>query len=349
MNREAAWPIVAAALIAIVGIMAILWPYRPDITPGGVDLEAEIERDVLTDVADSYRPEVAAFSVRFKDIVTPFRIMGMFVMPGEATTIEVVDPDPAAQYTIEAGGGELEPVGDHAWRWRAPEEPGIYPVHVDQRDNVTTAFESTVTLNAFVMVPYELDQESLNGYRIGTYRSEPYQDNPMYQPPEGFVEVTPDVEQVLVSPHFTLGQFLCKQVDPYPKYLLLKEELLLKLEMVLREINERGIHTPSLHVMSAFRTPFYNRLIGNTTSYSQHLYGGAADIFVDTDDDSYMDDLTDDGDVTAADAVFMAEIVDDQRGEPWYEPLTGGLGVYEPTPHRGPFIHVDVRGEPVRW
>ena len=29
--------------------------------------------------------------------------------------------------------------------------------------------------------------------------------------------------------------------------------------------------------------------------------------------------------------------------------LVGGLGIYGPAPHRGPFIHVDVRGEAARW
>ena len=30
-------------------------------------------------------------------------------------------------------------------------------------------------------------------------------------------------------------------------------------------------------------------------------------------------------------------------------PFVGGLGIYGPAPHRGPFVHVDTRGEPVRW
>ena len=349
MNRGLALPILAAALAALVALTAVLWSFRPEITPGGVDLEAQVERDVLTRLPEAYRAEHAGFLVRFKDVITPYRVMGMFVMPGEQTTIEVLDPDPAAYYDVEIEGGELSPAGSQSWRWEAPDAPGLYPIHLDERSRETTAFRGTITLNAFVMTPFELGQEELNGYRIGSYRPEPYQNNPMYAPPEGFIEVTPEVERVLVSPHFMLGQFLCKQVDSYPKYLLLSEKLLLKLELVLRELNDAGISAPSLHVMSAFRTPFYNRLIGNTTSYSQHLYGGAADIFVDTNDDEYMDDLTDDGEVTAEDARFMARIVEDQRGEPTYEALAGGLGIYEPTPHRGPFIHIDVRGEPVRW
>ena len=82
---------------------------------------------------------------------------------------------------------------------------------------------------------------------------------------------------------------------------------------------------------------------------SRHLYGDAADIYVDDDGDGQMDDLNEDGAVDVQDARLLAEIVEAQRDEPWYAPFVGGLGVYGPAPHRGPFIHVDTRGEPVRW
>jgi len=35
--------------------------------------------------------------------------------------------------------------------------------------------------------------------------------------------------------------------------------------------------------------------------------------------------------------------------ETWYQPFIGGLGIYGPKPHRGPFVHVDVRGFRARW
>lgn len=332
------------ALAAVIGLTAILWPYQTEVTPDGADLEADFQREVLKEIPEVYQPEEASFAVKFKDIVTPYRVMGMFVMPGENVEIEVVLPNRSAQYDVAITDGSLESAGDHAWHWSAPEEPGLYPIHLNER----TSGEG-VTLNAFVKVPYDLDAEVLNGYRIGNYEREVYQNNPTYRPPEGFIEITPETEDVLVAPHFVLGQFACKQESDYPKYALLREQLLLKLEMVLREINDGEVSVPSLHVMSGFRTPYYNRSIGNTTSFSQHLYGGAADVFVDANDDDYMDDLTEDGEVTRADAAYMANIVDDQRDEAWYEPLAGGLGVYSPAAHRGPFIHVDVRGEPVRW
>lgn len=331
--------LVALGLTLTVSLAAVLWPFASRSVP-----TVAYERNVMTEVPETYRSEEAGFAVRFKDFVTPYRIMGLFAMPEEMVEIEVMPPNRGARYALVAELGSVLPTGEAAWTWVAPREPGLYRLHVDE---LTTG--ESLTLNAFVKVPYELDDEVLNGYRIGRYEGEPLRNDPVYTPPRGFVEVTPEVENTLVSPHFTLGQFLCKQESDYPKYVLLREPLLLKLERILHELNERGTPTASLHVMSAFRTPFYNRAIGNRTSYSRHLYGDAADIFVDTEGNGYMDDLTGDGLANRADASYMASVVEEQRGEPWYEPLAGGLGIYSPAPHRGPFIHVDVRGEPVRW
>ncbi|WP_376696195.1 hypothetical protein [Wenzhouxiangella sp. EGI_FJ10305] len=32
-----------------------------------------------------------------------------------------------------------------------------------------------------------------------------------------------------------------------------------------------------------------------------------------------------------------------------FERLIGGLGLYGPRSHRGPFVHVDARGNAARW
>jgi len=286
----------------------------------------------------------AGFAVQVKDEVIPYTIFGVFVMPGETLDIEAVFTQDHSRLTLEATGGAVVPLGPKTWRWTAPSEKGLHPVAI--ADEATGA---QITLHMFVMVPFDHQQESLNGYRIGRYEAKPLRGDPAYMRPPGFVEVTPENIDTPVSPHYTLGQFLCKQASDFPKYLVLQERLLLKLEMILQEVNEIGIEAQTLHVMSAFRTPYYNRSIGNRTTYSQHLYGSAADIYVDTDEDLYMDDLTGDGEVTTADAQMMADIIEGQRDEVWYQPFIGGLGIYSPAPHRGPFIHVDVRGQAARW
>jgi hypothetical protein len=99
---------------------------------------------------------------------------------------------------------------------------------------------------------------------------------------------------VLVSPHFVLGDFLCKQPGE-PRYVALSVPLLGKLEAIAEALESRGVAPGSLRVMSGYRTPAYNAAIGNKTVYSRHLWGDAADIYVDADGDGGMDDLNGDG------------------------------------------------------
>ena len=57
--------------------------------------------------------------------------------------------------------------------------------------------------------------------------------------------------------------------------------------------------------MSGFRTPQYNVAGGNTggrAGLSRHMYGDAADVFIDNDGDGVMDDLNRDGRSSIEDA-----------------------------------------------
>jgi hypothetical protein len=207
-----------------------------------------------------------------------------------------------------------------------------------------------MTLNIFVMVPYDsMDGRHVNGYRIGTYPESTVLDGVSYDPPRGFIEVKPEYRNVNVTPHFKLGQFLCKQAHECTPHVVLSELLLLKLEFILERVNELGHRCDTFFIMSGYRTPFYNRAIGNV-DYSRHLWGDAADIFIDHDPaDGIMDDLNDDGTVDIDDALVLYGIIDDLCGESWFEPFTGGLGKYGANHLHGPFVHVDTRGCKARW
>jgi uncharacterized protein YcbK (DUF882 family) len=101
--------------------------------------------------------------------------------------------------------------------------------------------------------------------------------------------------------------------------------------------------------MSGYRTPYYNKAIGNVR-YSRHVWGGAADVFVDHDPkDDLMDDLNGDGHIDYRDAAVLYDIIDDLYGRPFYARFLGGLGRYKKTASHGPFVHVDVRGFRARW
>jgi hypothetical protein len=264
-------------------------------------------------------------------------------MPGEEVPLEAVLTDSTIRYTAQAAAGRLTRLEPNRWRWTAPDEKGLYPVWV--RDS---ASGETVTLNAFVLVPMPT-AATIGEFMVGRYESRPLRGNPVYARPTGFVEVTEENRGTLVAPHFTIGQFVSKQSGGFPKYLVLRERLLLKLEMLLEEVRSAGISANTFRVMSGYRTPYYNRSIGNETRYSRHVYGDAADIYVDDDDDGIMDDLDGDGKSTLDDARALGEVIGSLSEKSWYQPFEGGLGLYKANRAHGPFVHVDVRGHPARW
>ena len=290
-----------------------------------------------------FSPGRADFSVRVGGETIPYREFAIYVLPGRAATLTVDGAGPRAS-TLEAEGGEVRRGGPRTWQWIAPSAPGM----IDLR--VTGDGGGEMLLHAFVVVPAEEVRDGrLRGYRIGAYPSRPFRDLPAYRPPTGFVEVTEANRGTRLSPHFTLEQFLCKQESGYPKFVALRVRLLLKLEYLLQRVNASGIEADTFAVLSGFRTPFYNRAIGNVAN-SRHQWGDAADVFVDiAPRDGWMDDLDSDGSIDVDDARLLYRIFEGAAGRPEHGELTGGLGVYGPNPVRGPFVHVDARGYRARW
>ena len=172
-----------------------------------------------------------------------------------------------------------------------------------------------------------------------------------YQPPSGFIEVTLANADTRLSEHFTLRDFLTHdQPNVWPKYLVIELRNIDKLELVLSDLASRGINVKGVHVMSGFRTPQYNKGGGKTggrAGLSRHMYGDAADIFIDNDGNGAMDDLNRDGRVDINDARVIMLAVD--RVEAAHPELVGGAGVYPAESGHGPFIHIDSRGYRARW
>jgi len=292
-----------------------------------------------------FDPGKRSFSIAYRNEVAAYRIQSMFLLPGERTEVRVISEDGARAFVARLDEGDAVPFQDSRWTWTAPDRPGHHRLVIGHGD-----VEDDVLLNIFVMVPItEVRNGVLEGYRIGTYPEKPLRDNPVYLPPRGFVRVTPEMLSLPVSPHFTLGQFMCKQAGDFPKFLALRVRLLLKLEYLLEKVNEKGLRCDSFFVMSGFRTPYYNKMIGNVR-YSRHQWGGAADIYVDeSPKDGYPDDLNGDGQIDRYDALFLYDMFDDLSGSSDYKAFVGGLGRYRKTAAHGPFVHVDVRGFKARW
>jgi hypothetical protein len=191
----------------------------------------------------------------------------------------------------------------------------------------------------------------VGSYRIGYWPEERGRTmSEEYESPEGFIEVTPENQHTWVSEHFQLKDFLTHdQQHVWPKYLVLREPLLDKLELVIQELKDQGIPVKNVSVLSGFRTPQYNLALGDRSGRardSRHQYGDAADIFIDNDGDGRMDDLNRDGRINMADTRVLLAAV--ERVERKYPDLVGGVGLYHSSGSRG-FAHIDVRGSRARW
>ena len=299
----------------------------------------------VSGAADPFDTRTASFAIAFHDETTAYRDAALVSMPGAAVVINAVG-GPPGDYAATAADGTLVQQGTHRWRWTAPDRPGVYTITFEGPGR-----DDEIALHAFVMVPaINVRNGMLNGYRIGDYPATPLNGNPNYLPPPGFIEVTKKNQHTRVSPHFTLEQFLCKEdtTRNFPKYVLFKERLPLKLEAVLERVNAMGFAVDTLHVMSAFRTPFYNHAIGDVT-YSMHQWGSAADIYVDPRNNDRMADLNHDGRVDIEDAKVLHDEVERMLTDRDLARLQGGMGYYPANAAHPPFVHVDVRGTAARW
>lgn len=234
---------------------------------------------------------------------------------------------PALERFFARKGADLDP-GFHDAEMSAPDGE---PVHL------------------FSLVPFAAKAHGLLGsYRLGVW---PGERNGKEAVPTGFIPVSENDADLAVSKHFHLADFLTHdQPSVWPKYLVLEPRLLDKLELLSDALEAAG--RPSrLVVMSGFRTPQYNAegvgRRGGRAKDSQHMYGNAADVYIDANNDGRMDDLNRDGRVNRADAQWLLAFA--EKVEAAHPDLIGGLSAYKPTKAHGPFLHVDVRGVRARW
>jgi uncharacterized protein YcbK (DUF882 family) len=263
-----------------------------------------------------------------------------------------VDSARAAQPTLGTPGAVVATTdsasSDSSRIALAPEESGVWNTAI----RVGSVLKDVADFSVITLTPLSERRRGRIGlYYIGTWPTERGRRRAGYVTPSGFIEVTQENEDTPVSDHFTLGDFLTHGQDAvWPKYLVLEMRLVDKLELVLLDLEERGINTNGVHVMSGFRTPQYNVSGGNPAgraSLSRHMYGDASDIFIDSDGNGWMDDLNRDGKLNIKDAEVILAAID--RVEQAHPPLIGGAGVYSASSGHGPFIHIDVRGYRARW
>ena len=115
---------------------------------------------------------------------------------------------------------------------------------------------------------------------------------------------------VKLSPNFKVSEFRCKDNSDV---IFIAPALVDILQAI------RNHYGKAVNINSAYRTPTYNKKVGGAT-YSQHLYGTAADIRING--------------VKPKDLAAYIETL---------MPNYGGIGIY-PT-----FVHVDIRKVKSRW
>jgi uncharacterized protein YcbK (DUF882 family) len=225
--------------------------------------------------------------------------------------------------------------------------PGASVSNASIQGTPTTSAETVFTMRSFG----QKVRAWLNGYRLGYWPEEKGRlRSEAYKNPDGFIEVTADNEDTRVSEHFRLRDFVSHdQKEVWPKYVVLREPLLDKLELVIADLNDHGVNAEGMRIRSGFRTPAHNFAVRGEGSArdSRHQFGDAADVFIDQEGNGKMSDLNGDGKVNFADVKMILDAV--ERVEARYPELVGGTGLYAYSGRSGPFAHIDVRGTRARW
>lgn len=308
---------------------------------------AAMAEDVHAALAQADGPQAhEPLIVEIQGQAIPYNVFFATALPGEIVTLQVRGRPPEHDISFDTPEAGESLIDAMQLSWKAPMAPGAYPLRI-----VDQLTGEKIEITVFVMRPAsEIRDGVLNGYRIGEYPEQPLRGNPAYDKPLGFIEVTPANAKTKISPNFTIGEFLCKQESDAPaKYVVLRPALVRKLEQIISVLQKNGVKADTLYVMSGYRTPFYNAAIRNV-KYSRHVYGDAADIYVDVDpQDGDMDDINGDGVVNKEDANYLYDLVDRFDRNQTEIAVQGGIGGYDRNAVHGPFVHVDVRGAPARW
>jgi uncharacterized protein YcbK (DUF882 family) len=329
VRRHVAWGVVLLAVVA--GTIQFFYP--------GLALGRSAIFGVPAEEASLAAPSVNAFG-------RSGEVKLLFAVSGDNITFPLAvggDPSKLSYEWTSLRGAEsafpATPMGGA--ELATPKEAGFYYLTLVNGNERQIVKEPVVA----VLRPMEDKSSSgmLNGYKIGTYLAEKVRGKSTKERPEGFLEVYPQYLDIAVSKHLRLHHFIThdEQSEVWPKYVVLNPRLLDKLELVFSELERmQGITQQPLEldVNSGYRTPAHNKLVRRAASDSRHQYGDAADVVVDANGNGRID-RNDHRLVVAA-----VETVEKK-----YPDLQGGMGVYTSTLYPTPYVHIDARGQRVRW
>jgi len=310
------------------------------------------------DVAAGVTPATAAVAAAFRDpgrpttaYLTDAAMTALADLRGESGKLRVVLRAPGEPVATGVASGAVVAAPDSAPAVGGPAAPRRLAVRVGG------AVRPVDDLRVLTLTPLSARRNGRIGlYYIGAWPTEtgPARGGPRagnYAPPRGLVEVTRETQHTPVSEHLRIRDFLTHdQQQVWPKYVVIDPRNVDKIELVLADLERRGVPARGVHVMSGFRTPQYNRGGGDArgrAGLSRHMYGDAADLWIDNDGDGQMDDLNRNGRHDLGDAQVICAAVD--RVERAHPELVGGCGHYPGNGAHGPFTHIDARGYRARW
>lgn len=309
-------------------------------------LAAVILINIFSLTTSAFVNEKASFSVIYNNLEIPFKTFSIFVLPKEKIKISIANSDQNSTYRIDFNSKSYQSAT--SFSWQAPAKSGHYQVRLHKKNS--NSKNDKILINVFVLTPYtEKQGEYLQNFRIGNYPQIPNAKKSNYANPKGFLKIEKSMLDLNLSPHFKLKQFVTNQSQSFPQFIVIKEKLLLKLEYFLEEVNKAGYSADTFGIISVYRSPYFNKKIGNKTALSRHIYGDAADIYLDNQANDLMDDINQDGQSDLKDAKILYDLAlaFDQKEK--FKNLQGGLSSYEANGVRGPFIHIDTRGFHVSW
>lgn len=287
-------------------------------------------------------------TIQLKGLVIESNIFFATVMPGDSLNIKVSPNVSVEDVEWDAAGGYLTGVGEERL-YIAPKSPGRYPLRVTARKD---GEKLDAVIQIFVLASSSrMENGILNGYDIGVYPdpSDRY-DESICRQPAGFMYIEKSDADVHLTENYQVYQFFSDGGRSYPKYLLVSERLLLRLELITKEMRARGLMSGRFKIFSGFRPPSRNRSAGQA-KFSRHMYGDAADIVIDdTGSKGTMDDLNHDGTVDLRDGLALYGVVDRMEADGSLKGIEGGVGAYPGNKSYGPFVHIDWRGgKQARW
>ncbi len=332
-------------LILVAFAIGWSWSIAAARAEGSPDAMTEITATITSALTDPSAPTAAFLTDAALEAFAPLRgqsgrLRARIQRPGEAIVTNELPEGAHLELTLGSGAETTTTSPRHSGVWRMAIRLG-------------SAIKPVTDLNVITLRPFEEKNSGRIGrYLIGSWPGEKRRGlRNSYANPSGFIEVTLDNQDTYVSQHFRLRDFLTKdQARVWPKYLVLETKMVDKLELVLADLQSRGYKTHGVKVLSGFRTPQYNRSGGDPkgrAALSRHMYGDAADIYIDNNGDGRMDDLNGDRRINLNDARVIQQSVD--RVERAHPALAGGCGIYPGTGAHGPFVHIDTRGFRARW